>query len=132
MKKISLLLITFFAIQIVSAQEQTSQLKDTIYDYKNVDVKPDFSEGVGGLYKFINKNFQKPKKEGLYGNVISTFVIETDGSITDIKVLKDVGYGSSDEIIRVLKKSGKWVPATLNGLAVRCHYQLPIRIDTRR
>lgn len=131
MKKALFLVVAFFAIQIVSAQEQNSQSVDTIYDYMDVDVKPDFSEGVGGLYKFINKNFHQPKKEGLYGNVISTFVIETDGSITDIKVLKDVGFGSREEIIRVLKKSGKWIPAALNGQKVRCHYQLPIRIDTR-
>lgn len=131
MKNFLFLTIVFFAIQIFSAQEQTFRPKDSIYDYKNVDVKPDFSEGVGGLYKFIIKNFHQPKKEGLYGNVISTFVIETDGSISDIKVPKDMGYGSRDEIIRVLKKSGKWIPATLNGQTVRCHYQLPIRIDTR-
>ena len=63
--------------------------------------------------------------------IISTFVIETDGSISDIKVLKDVGYGSREEIIRSLKKSEKWIPAALNWQTVRCHYQLPIRIDTR-
>ncbi len=131
MKNFLFLAIAFFLIQMVSAQELTSKSVDTIYDYKDVDVKPDFSEGVGGLYKFIIKNFLQPKKEGLYGNVISTFVIETDGSISDIKVLKDVGYGSREEIIRVLKKSGKWIPASLNGQTVRCHYQVPIRIDTR-
>lgn len=116
---------------MVSAQKLNSQLVDTIYNYKDVDVKPDFSEGAEGLYKFIIKNFNQPNKGGLYGNVISTFVIETDGSISDIKVLKDVGYGSREEIIRVLKKSGKWIPAALNGQTVRCYYQLPIRIDTR-
>jgi periplasmic protein TonB len=131
MKIFLFLVIAFFAIQMISAQELTSQPVDTIYDYKDVDVKPDFSEGVGGLYKFIIKNFHQPKKEGLYGNVISTFVIETDGSISDIKVIKDMGYGSREEIIRVLKKSGKWIPAALNGQTVRCHYQVPIRIDTR-
>jgi protein TonB len=131
MKKVLIIAIAFFSIQIVSAQEQNSQPRDKIYDYKDVDVKPDFLEGVGGLYKFILKNFHQPNKEGLYGNVISTFVIETDGSISDIKFLKDMGYGSREEIIRVLNKSGKWIPAALNGQIVRCHYQLPIRIDTR-
>lgn len=131
MKNFLFLVIVFFAIQMISAQERTSQSVDTIYDYKDVDVKPDFSEGVEGLYKFIIKNFNQPNRGGLYGNVISTFVIETDGSISDIKVLKDEGYGSREEIIRVLKKSGKWIPAVLNRQTVRCHYQVPIRIDTR-
>jgi protein TonB len=131
MKNFLLLTIAIFTFQLIVAQEQNSHPQDSIYDYKDVDVKPDFSEGVGGLYKFIIKNFNQPNKGGLYGNVISTFVIETDGSISDIEVLKDVGYGSREEIIRVLKKSGKWIPAVLNGQTVRCHYQVPIRIDTR-
>lgn len=132
MKKFLILAVVIFSFKFVDAQEQISQPTDTIYDYKDVDVKPDFPEGMGGLYKFITKNFHQPNKGGLYGNVISTFVIETDGSISHIKVLKDVGYGSREEIIRFLKKSEKWIPAALNGQTVRCYYQLPIRIDTRR
>lgn len=131
MKNYLFIFISILSLQMISGQEPTSQSIDTIYDYKDVDIKPDFSEGLGGLYKFIIKNFHQPKIKGLYGNVMSTFVIETDGSITDIKVMKDVGYGSREEIIRVLKKSGKWIPASLNGQTVRCHYQVPIRIDTR-
>ena len=55
MKKILIIAIAFFSIQIGSAQEQTSQQKDTIYDYKDVDVKPDFPNGMGDFYKFIAK-----------------------------------------------------------------------------
>ncbi|HQZ24456.1 MAG TPA: energy transducer TonB [Flavobacterium sp.] len=128
MKNLLLLVITFFSFQLINAQEQTSQLQDTIYDFKEVDIKPEYPGGVEAFYKFIAKNFKAPEEEGLNGKIITTFVIEIDGSITDIKVLQDIGYGSGAEVFKVLEMSKKWIPAKLNDVPVRVLYQFPITI----
>lgn len=128
MKNFLLLVITFFCFQLINAQEQTSQLQDTIYDFKEVDIKPEYPGGVEAFYKFIAKNFKAPEEEGLNGKIITTFVIETDGSISDIKVLQDIGYGSGAEVFKVLEMSKKWIPAKLNDVPVRVLYQFPITI----
>ena len=128
MKNFLLLAIAFFSFQLINAQEQTSQPRDTIYDFKEVDVKPEYPDGVEAFYKFIAKNFKVPEEEGLNGKIITTFVIEIDGSITDIKVLQDIGYGSGAEVLKVLTMSKKWIPAKLNDIPVRVLYQFPITI----
>ncbi len=128
MKNFLVLVITIFSLQLISAQEQTSQPRDTIYDLKEVDVKPEYPGGVEAFYKFIAKNFKTPEEEGLNGKIITTFVIETDGSISDIKVLQDIGYGSGAEVFKVLTMSEKWIPAKLNDVPVRVLYQFPITI----
>ncbi|HTG67178.1 MAG TPA: energy transducer TonB, partial [Flavobacterium sp.] len=58
-----------------------------------------------------------------------SFVVEKDGSLTDIKVLRDIGYGTGKEAIRVLQKSPKWNPGIQNGKPVRVQYSLPITIQ---
>ena len=58
------------------------------------------------------------------------FVVEKDGSITDIKVLKDLGHGTGEEAIRILKKCPKWSPAEQKGKKVRCSFMLPLRIQS--
>ena len=128
MKNFLLLAIAFFSFQFMNAQEQSSNPQDTIYDFKEVDIKPEYPDGVEAFYKFIAKNFKVPEEEGLNGKIITTFVIEIDGSITDIKVLQDIGYGSGAEVLKVLSMSKKWIPAKLNDIPVRVLYQFPITI----
>jgi protein TonB len=128
MKNLLLLAIAFFSFQLMNAQEPTSQPQDSIYDFKEVDVKPEYPGGVEAFYKFIAKTFKTPEEEGLNGKIITTFVIEIDGSITDIKVLQDIGYGSGAEVLKVLSMSKKWIPAKLKDIPVRVLYQFPITV----
>ena len=128
MKNFLLLAISFFSFQFSNAQEPTSQSQDTIYDFKEVDIKPEYPGGMEAFYKFIAKNFKTPEEEGLNGKIVTTFVIELDGSITDIKVLQDIGYGSGAEVLKVLSLSKKWIPAKVNDIPVRVLYQFPITI----
>jgi periplasmic protein TonB len=97
-----------------------------IYSSAGLEVQPEFPGGWPGFGKFIQKNFQYPEGEEINGKVIVTFVVEKDGSLTDIKVLRDLGYGTGAEAIRVLKRMPKWSPGEQNGRKVRCTYSLPI------
>jgi protein TonB len=101
---------------------------NTVYNTAGIEVKPDFPGGIQKFYDFVGKNYQTPEEEGLKGKVFVSFVVEKDGSLTDIKVLRDIGYGTGKEAIRVLNKCPKWTPGEQNGKKVRCTYSLPINI----
>lgn len=103
---------------------------NTIFNSAGIQVQPEFQGGMDKFYKFISKNYTPPDEEGLKGKVFVTFVVEKDGSLTDIKVLRDIGYGTGKEAIRVLKASPKWNPGEQNGKKVRVQFSLPITIQS--
>jgi len=103
---------------------------NTIYNSAGIEVKPEFPGGMAKFLNFVKNNYQAPDEPGLKGKVFVQFVVEKDGSLTDIKILKDVGFGTGKEAERVLRKCPKWTPAEQNGKKVRCSYQLPISIET--
>lgn len=101
---------------------------NTIYNSAGIEVKPEFPGGMAKFYKFIENNYNVPS-DSPGGKVFIQFVVEKDGSLTDIKILRDIGYGTGKEAERVLRKSPRWTPAEQNGKKVRCSYQLPITLS---
>lgn len=93
--------------------------------------QPSFQGGLEKFYAFIGQHFKVPNVKNLKGKVMVEFIVETDGSLSEIKVLKDIGYGTGDEAIRVLKSSPKWNPGEQDGKPVRVLYSLPISITTK-
>ena len=98
------------------------------YPYNTPTEKPQPRNGMEDFYNFISTNYKIPDVAGLSGVIYLTFVIEKDGKITDIKVLKDIGSGTGVEAIRVLSKYGYWFPGKQRGVPVRVMYSLPITI----
>ncbi len=103
---------------------------NNIYNAAGVEVNASFPGGPLKWQSFLRNNFVAPEEPGLKGKVVVSFVVEKDGSLTDIKVLKDVGYGSGNEAIRVLKKGPKWIPAVQNGKNVRLAFIQTFSIET--
>jgi len=103
----------------------------TIVSSAVLDKMPEFPGGINKFYSYVGNNFEKPDlgfENAIRVNV--SFVIEKDGSMTDIRVLKDPGYGLGREAVRVLKSlKTKWVPGILEGKPVRTAYNLPITIQ---
>ena len=97
--------------------------------YNAVEVRPDFPGGINKFYEYVRKNFRTPEEE-VKGKVIVQFVVEKDGSLTDIKVVRDLGYGTGKEAERVLRNSPRWKPGIQNGRPVRVLYSLPISIQS--
>ncbi|TPG40207.1 energy transducer TonB [Flavobacterium pectinovorum] len=97
-----------------------------------LDKLPEFPGGINKFYTFVGNNFNRPELDAEKTlKVYVSFVIERDGSMTDIEVKRDPGYGMGKEAIRVLKSlKTKWSPGMLNGKAVRTAYNLPITIKT--
>ena len=103
--------------------------KGMLYNTAGVEKKPDFPGGLKEFYKYISQNFKTPDVKGLAGKVFVTFIVEKDGSITEVKVLRDIGYGTGEEAVRVLKNSPNWIPGEQKGRKVRVLYSLPISIQ---
>ena len=97
-----------------------------------LDKMPEFPGGMSKFYTYVGNNFNRPELDAERTlKVYVTFVIEKDGSITDVMVKNDPGYGIGKEAVRVLKSiKTKWSPGILNGKAVRTLYSLPITIKT--
>jgi len=97
-----------------------------------LDKLPEFPGGISKFYSYVGNNFEKPEIENTTNTmrIFVSFVIEKDGRMTDIQVLKDPGYGLGKEAVRVLKSlRTKWIPGMLAGKAVRTAYNLPILVQ---
>lgn len=105
------------------------EIEEAIHNTADVDVLPNFPGGISGFNGFANKNFKVEEKD-LKGKIYSTFIIEKNGALSDIKILRDLGYGTEKELIRVLKLSPKWSPGIKDGKKVRCFYSIPYTVNT--
>ena len=94
-----------------------------------VDEMPSFPGGTSGFMAYLSQNVKYPalaEENGVQGKVEVSFVIETDGSITDVKITKSADSLLDAEAKRVIRSMPKWIPAKKNGYAVRVEYSTPI------
>jgi hypothetical protein len=101
------------------------------YVYNAAEKQPQYPGGIAAFYKFIGQNFLVPDVKDLKGKIFIQFIIEKDGSLTEIKSIRDLGNGTGEEAIRVLKLSPNWIPGEQDGKPVRVVYSLPINIVGR-
>ena len=95
-----------------------------------VESMPSFPGGMGELMKFLGKNINYPtlaKESGIQGRVFINFVVEPNGSISNVKVLRGIGGGCDEEAVRVVKSMPKWSPGKQRGKPVRVSYNLPVK-----
>jgi len=107
--------------------------EDQVYKTADLEINPTFPGGMEAFYSFVAENFkisEEATKTKLKGKVYLTFMIEKDGSLSEFRVLRDMGYGTGEEAVRVLKLSPNWIPGTIENKAVRVQYSLPITIQT--
>lgn len=132
MKKLFFLLLFLSLAEVTFGQTVESSTESSSDEdiYNAVEEKPQYVGGLSEFYNYIGKNYRVPNVKGLKGKVIIQFVIEKDGSLTDIKVIRDLGHGTGKEAIRVLKKCPNWIPGKQKGIPVRVMYALPISISS--
>lgn len=103
---------------------------EAIYTALEVDIKPKLMYGENGMYRFMSRNFKFPKNEKFVQKIVCSFIVEVDGTITDIKVINEVPEDFTKEALRVMNKFEEpWYPAIKDNKQVRCQYILPILID---
>ena len=97
--------------------------------YNRYDMMPEFPGGNSALLNYLGKSIRYPvyaKENGIQGRVICSFIVETDGSISNIEVTKSLDPSLDKEAIRIISSMPKWKPALYNGTPVRCHFSTPI------
>ncbi len=110
-------------------QEIVINNDESLKDFASVEVLPEPPGGLAGWGKYLTANLKYPKQardKRTTGRVILSFIVEKDGSLSDIKVLRGVGDGTDEEAVRVIKNSPGWKPGILNGRPVRVAYTMPI------
>ena len=97
--------------------------------FQIVEEMPSFPGGEGKLMEYVAKNIKYPqiaRETGIQGRVFVGFVVEPDGSISNVKLLRGIGGGCDEEAMRVVKSMPKWKPGKQRGKAVRVSYQIPV------
>ena len=128
------LLLFVFSTKTVAQEDVDHDFKDR-QKVNNEVQQPQFPGGMAEFYKLVGMNFKTPAeadKNKVQGKMFIQFMVEKDGSLSDFKILKDLGYGMAEEAIRVVKLSPKWIPGTENGKSVRVLYNLPIMIQANK
>lgn len=92
------------------------------FSYKEVKTDAEFKGGLTSFYNFLKTNLRYPRKaqrKGIQGNIFIYFIVEKDGSLSNLRVVRGIGGGCDEEAMRVMKKSPKWTPGTQRGQVVR-------------
>lgn len=95
-----------------------------------VEQQPEFPGGISKLYSYLGKTVKYPaqaKRDSIVGRVFVSFVVEKDGAISNVKLLRGIGGGCDKEAMRVVSEMPNWKPGLMKGQAVRVQYNLPIK-----
>lgn len=117
-------------IKVEEVKEQVIQQEAPKEIFTVVEEQPGYPGGDEARIKYLQDNIKYPdeaKELGVQGKVFVTFVVEVDGSITDVRVLRGIGAGCDEEAIRVVRGMPKWVPGKQRGVPVRVQFNLPIK-----
>lgn len=113
--------------QNIDTTDTTKEDNEPIFT--TVEEPAQYPGGDEALKKFIDENIKYPTQaiqENISGTVFVQIIIEKDGSISDVKVLRGIGGGCDEEAVRVISKMPNWIPAKQKGIPVRSFYIIPI------
>ncbi len=114
----------------VEVKEEVEEAEEEVFLV--VEEDPEFPGGLEALSKFIADNIKYPqlaKENNITGRVFVSFVVEKDGRVGQVKILRDIGGGCGNEAVRVVKLMPRWKPGKQRGKAVRTQFNLPVNFD---
>ena len=128
-KNVSLKVTLMMLVLLFSFMTSTAQTKKNDMVFDVVEVMPQFPGGQIAMLQYLMKNIKYPEqamKEGIQGRVTVRFIVEKDGSISDVKPVLSVHPLLNKEAVRVVKSMPKWSPGKHNGKPVRVRFNLPV------
>lgn len=135
----TLTLILVSAMGLIISKNTSAQQSDSLPTIRDSDefiaIKETEPKPPGGMQEFkqwIEENYNVPraaKKAKVKGKLLATFVVEPDGKLTDIRVIKHLGHGTKKAAEKLFKKSPPWKPGMRNGEPIRMGYAMPIPLD---
>lgn len=136
LRKSIFLSVLFFSFTVESeliAQQTSSNVSTKTSKQKTIaDTKPEYPGGKLAFVAFLKTHIIYPdsaKAHSVVGQVIASFFINKDGSITDITIVQGLGDGISEGVVESLKQMPRWKPATHNGKPIRAQYKVPINFN---
>lgn len=131
MKRFLLLLSAILLTNMAFCQEEKKgSVDDEVFVV--VEEQAEFPGGLDSMYAYIQKNLKYPEKakaEGIEGRVFVSFIIEKDGSISNVKILRAIGGGCEEAVVEMIKNMPKWKPGKQRGKPVRFQFVLPIKFE---
>lgn len=121
-----------FLLQTIAVHAQSvpdSSRNPATASWGSDEQPPEFPGGPKALTEYLRRNVRYPetaKQAGIKGRVFASFVINTVGAISRIRVLKGLGYGCDEEAVRIVETMPRWKPGKLNGRTVSVMYNLPV------
>ena len=128
-KNVSLKVALMMLVLLFSFMTSTAQTKKNDMVFDVVEVMPQFPGGQIAMLQYLMENIKYPEqamKKGIQGRVAVRFIVEKDGSISDVKPILSVHPLLDKEAIRVVKSMPKWTPGKQNGKPVRVRFNLPV------
>ncbi|NCA85318.1 MAG: energy transducer TonB [Clostridia bacterium] len=113
-------------VPVVQEEEQVQEMEI----FQVVETMPSFPGGDAARMKFLQENITYPqmaRESGIQGIVYATFVVEPNGSVSDVRIMRGIGGGCDEEAIRVIKSMPKWNPGMQRGKPVRVQFTMPIK-----
>jgi hypothetical protein len=137
MKKLSLAVLLLLFVGVGYAQipaNSVSKVKSDTPFFINdpIEIIPSYPGGDDELFKYIRENYHFPqgtKNDGIHTKIVTGFIVNVDGSISEIKILRSAGELMDKEAIRIIKAMPKWKPGMLNGKPQPMRYILPIQLE---
>jgi protein TonB len=96
---------------------------------ETVDQMASYPGGIPALMDFLNENIKYPEqaeREGIEGRVVAGFIVERDGSVSNIEILKSVHPLLDAEVVRVMSLMPNWIPGKQHGMPIRTRYSMPV------
>jgi len=117
--------------EAISADIHDADKINERFNTGKLEVLARYPGGFEEFTKYIHDAFEYPEAAiaaNVSGEMIASFVINEKGQVVDVKIIKGLGYGTEEELIRVLRKSPKWYPGKQNGKNIRVLYTLPVKV----
>jgi protein TonB len=122
-------LITIVLITLLSLGVYAQSNKESTANTLTEKEKPRYPGGDSELKKYLSLNLHYPNpalEQKVEGEVLVGFIIDTEGAISDVKIIRGIGYGCDEEAVRVVKEMPQWRPACVKGKKIKVAYRLPV------
>ncbi len=116
--------------QNVAMEANEAKVDNEVYEI--VEEMPEFPGGMGKMMAFLGNNIEYPQEArdaAIAGPVVVSFIVEKDGAISDVQIVKEIGGGCGAEALRVVKEMPNWIPGKQSGENVRVKFNLPVRFE---
>lgn len=110
----------------------TDDVDEKVFDFYELEAQPEFPGGMDEISKWLGENLIYPeeaRENGITGKVFAQFIIDKDGSVSDVKIMRSVNPLLDEEVIRVLNSMPKWTPGKQDGENVKVTFQIPVNFQ---